>query len=119
VLSYSGDIGLSFPPADAVVRDHLVESTRRKDAPAVQLRYYTFLWCLFKHVGAELQALYNEKDRVVTQTALAASWRQHLESPGVREALYQSVVQSACQTPQVCLSLCVSACANRWHYLDS
>ncbi|KAF8592712.1 hypothetical protein K439DRAFT_1656117 [Ramaria rubella] len=98
------DKDLPFPPADTVVRNHLVETAPKKLFLDLQVYYLVFLRCLFQEGKKELEEnLYKAKNVAATKDApqaLALTWHEHLET-GARKHLYQKVVESASCLPLV------------------
>ena len=107
--SYQDDVDLSFPPSDPSdpsVRSN-VTNIDVQTVTDVEVHFYIFLGCLFCRVKEELEAIYEGKDKATTREALATSWRNHLDAPGVRDRLYDSVVELVCS-----ILPCVTACSN-------
>ena len=90
--SYQDDVDLSFPPSDPSVRSNLT-NIDVQTVTDVEVHFYIFLGRLFFRVKEELEAIYEGKDKATTREALATSWRNHLDAPGVRDRLYGSVVE--------------------------
>lgn len=82
-------LGLAFPPSDKGIAAFLT-----KPGPVDERYYLNFLAHVFQRVATELNTAFHGAEKGSYED-LAAKWRAHLDSPGVREALYSSIEHTA------------------------